>query len=264
VRCGYCDATFDAFAALHEHLVRRHGAASRKQAAAAEERQRRSAAAAERRLAALVCGECGKQVRSAYKLRLHAYAHSGAYPHRCAHCDAGFVERCRLAAHVRTKHEHAKTHACRFCARRFADKSYVAVHERRRHTHQRPFMCEQCGKAFACRTSLKRHRDTHSDAKKYQCPECGKAFKFVTTLSTHRHRLHRNPKPKTHACPDCPAAFTTRSDRMPRPLSVPNTPDRVWTKTICFGKANISVTSGVERVKWESSLPPYFILSILL
>jgi KRAB domain-containing zinc finger protein len=118
---------------------------------------------------------------------------------------------------VRTKHEHAKTHACRFCARRFADKSYVAVHERRRHTHQRPFMCEQCGKAFACRTSLKRHRDTHSDAKKYQCPECGKAFKFVTTLSTHRHRLHRNPKPKTHTCPDCPAAFTTRSAK-PRPL----------------------------------------------
>ncbi|ELV09988.1 hypothetical protein TREES_T100020096 [Tupaia chinensis] len=67
-----------------------------------------------------------------------------------------------------------------------------------------PLSCAACGKAFGWRSTLLKHRSSHSGEKPHHCPVCGKAFGHGSLLAQHL-RTHGGPRP--HKCPVCAKGF---------------------------------------------------------
>ncbi|XP_043942900.1 uncharacterized protein LOC122814381 [Protopterus annectens] len=76
-------------------------------------------------------------------------------------------------------------------------------------TEMKPFKCAACSKCFAHRSSLRRHRSTHTGEKPYKCPECSKCFSQKRHLKSHQYS-HTGYKP--HKCAECSKCFSWKRD----------------------------------------------------
>ncbi|XP_068627164.1 zinc finger protein ZFP2-like [Battus philenor] len=126
---------------------------------------------------------------------------------RCGQCEAQFVTRSRLQAHVKRVHlgvKYNKNVVCEMCGKRCTSAAALRCHQRR-HTGERPFACSQCPARFAERGRLRVHSRTHSGERPYACHACHKRFSQKPALNRH-YRVHSGARP--YACGQCTKCFS--------------------------------------------------------
>ncbi|XP_061476075.1 zinc finger and SCAN domain-containing protein 31-like isoform X2 [Rhineura floridana] len=92
---------------------------------------------------------------------------------------------------------------CSDCGKGFRLKSSLRRH-RRSHTGETPYTCLDCGRKFSWRSSLTTHQRTHVSEKQHKCMKCGKTFRWSQNLTRHQ-RIHTGEKP--YRCSDCGRSF---------------------------------------------------------
>ncbi|XP_069091325.1 zinc finger protein 510-like [Pleurodeles waltl] len=83
-------------------------------------------------------------------------------------------------------------YSCTECMQTFSAKTSVTRH-RRTHTGERPFQCTECEKKFIQNGDLIRHQRSHSGERPYTCAECDKSFGQRGHLRNHQ-RIHNKNK----------------------------------------------------------------------
>ncbi|XP_005111330.1 zinc finger and SCAN domain-containing protein 2 [Aplysia californica] len=115
--------------------------------------------------------------------------------------------RSALLRHERSQAGEEKPHGCDVCGASFTMKSSLQRHKRT-HTGEKPYTCEVCGLTFSLTGSLQRHKRTHTGEKPYKCEVCGVAFARSSSLQDHK-RTHTGEKP--YKCEICYVGFARSS-----------------------------------------------------
>lgn len=100
---------------------------------------------------------------------------------------------------------------CRECGATFKQSGHFNAHKKI-HTGEKPYVCTECNALFRERSHLRKHMIIHTGEKPFACKECGDTFARPGQLKSHTFRKHFSGKTRSWQCPDCPAAFFTRSD----------------------------------------------------
>ncbi|KAL3221023.1 hypothetical protein MRX96_029726 [Rhipicephalus microplus] len=82
-----------------------------------------------------------------------------ARPHKCPHCDKGFVKAWGLQKHCRV-HTKERPYKCRYCPKSFSERKFLNIHEHR-HTGGKPYLCLGCCMAFTCESTFTKHMQQH-------------------------------------------------------------------------------------------------------
>ncbi|XP_078507009.1 uncharacterized protein LOC144767458 isoform X2 [Lissotriton helveticus] len=151
--------------------------------------------------------------------------------YQCVKCDKIFTMNSNLVRHQQT-HTEENLYPCSECEKRFVDHSSLTEHKRihleknpfkrgnrtditstiiLQHTQisEKRFQCTGCDKHFFCRSSLMRHKRSHSEDKQYKCQDCGKGF--IDNRNFRRHlRTHTGERP--YACMKCKKSFSHSSN----------------------------------------------------
>ena len=158
----------------------------------------------------VICEICGRKFGTVFYLNRHMRTtHSEKKKpkkmHECSICDASYVSKPDLTAHVMQKHTGEKPYQCEVCGKSFVKKQHLTLHQRI-HTGEKPYVCEVCGKAFYDWSSHNRHFIMiHTTDKKHQCDLCGMSFSTRNGLTKH---LKKHADSKGFSCGVCDKTFT--------------------------------------------------------
>ena len=107
----------------------------------------------------LKCDQCEKTVWTQKQLKVHMTKHDYSTADGCFTCDqCGYTckKSHRLKFHIDAVHLGLKPHLCELCPAAFATKSTLNKH-RLSHTNERNFKCQFCEKAFHTKGNLETH-----------------------------------------------------------------------------------------------------------
>ena len=134
------------------------------------------------------CEECGFRFKYPGHLIRHKKIHSKdkikLYLLKCEYCDAQFIEKYNLTAHIRNKHNIGDS--------------------------VRKFKCTECEKDFQRMGDLKKHAVIHQpNAVVHNCPHCDFKSKHTKSVSRHIKSKHLEPEKdlKTFICEICQKGF---------------------------------------------------------
>ncbi|EAT33158.1 AAEL014584-PA [Aedes aegypti] len=165
------------------------------------------------------CDECGERFWRKLQLKQHSFRHTGQYPHRCDHCDKGFMN-LKSLRHHRTTHAIHKCESCPSEFTRWTDlggspevaardpvsgkfrskknlKAHIEVHRKNSEgIEQEVFQCpyEGCPKFYDYQRNLMAHvKAKHEGIRKFVCPveDCGRSLSSQQKLDQHR-RMHES------------------------------------------------------------------------
>ncbi|CAH0731129.1 unnamed protein product, partial [Brenthis ino] len=267
-QCVTCTLRFTSLALLRVHAANhaeRHtcsacGAALRPRAARAHrcggragEREGEGGKAA--------CHVCGNLFRDANGLqqhirRVHTNKASGRL-HSCGVCGDSFNTHATLRTHM-IKHV-KRTFPCSQCGARYRSPYTRAQHERS-HARAPPAACA-CGALYASRKSLLAHLRTHVSHQQtlFECPICNRICPNQRSLTSHVQTVH-SPSAE-HACPACPARYTSRKSLV-RHMAKHNKKAEV-TMAVCYlcgnsfkgnNKLNRHLREVCEKAKLEEQI----------
>nr|CAH7756139.1 unnamed protein product [Callosobruchus chinensis] len=162
--------------------------------------------------------------------------------HSCTKCDALFMHKTDLDAHVKKEHpkEEYKV-SCPVCPKKFVklyqlnrhqkvahstverqykcsscDKTYSKPDQLRSHLRvhhgavgAKPHVCDICFKGFNQISNLKDHMRTHNGEKPFLCSTCGKGFNQLGNLRQH---TVRHSGVKAHLCSTCGSGFASKGE----------------------------------------------------
>lgn len=118
-------------------------------------------------------------------------------------CDKAYTKPCLLEQHKRS-HTGERPFSCDMCNALFLRKSHLTAHViSHKDAETKPFHCSECGKGVNSRQHLKRHLITHTKSFKCDYEGCGEAFYRHQTLRHHRMAVHEE---KLH-CEKCDKHF---------------------------------------------------------
>ncbi|KAK3103324.1 hypothetical protein FSP39_018492 [Pinctada imbricata] len=85
-------------------------------------------------------------------------------------------------------------------------RSHVKIHS------EHALKCDVCDKLFFCKSSLSRHKMSHTKEKSNKCHLCDKSFKFLTSYRKHLVRTHKiEPRTaRSYKCPHCQNLFSMK------------------------------------------------------
>lgn len=135
----------------------------------------------------LYCVECSLQYKNFKILLEHMNTHFSN--HICEVCEAGFVNRRMLQAHM-YRHK-IGVFRCGYCAKVFDTRIKMKVHERMVHLYlkKRP-RCTICGQKFTDFQNLIEHEfDDHGFQREFKCQICSQMFTTPQSYKIHK-RLH--------------------------------------------------------------------------
>eukprot|EP00092_Neocalanus_flemingeri_P024737 GFUD01026826.1.p1 GENE.GFUD01026826.1~~GFUD01026826.1.p1 ORF type:complete len:580 (+),score=128.14 GFUD01026826.1:3-1742(+) len=161
----------------------------------------------------LKCDECEKTVWNIKQLEVHKTKHDYSTADgslSCDQCNYKCKKSHRLKFHIDAVHRGLKPHLCELCPAAFATKSTLNKH-RLSHTDERNFKCQFCEKAFHSKGNLGTHIRTHTGEKPYTCDVCGKSFSDQAYFAKHKrlHFTNTSGQPiKDFSCQVCSKGFT--------------------------------------------------------
>lgn len=135
--------------------------------------------------------------------------------YKCADCNAMYVWKSSLEAHILRKHlTHGKKKCiCPTCKKIFYGRHALVRHINNTHT-AKAFKCKLCAKYFTRRHLLQDHLEiVHLNIHKYKCHICNKGFKRGYYLKLHA-RIHTGEKPHKCTFDNCNKAFRTSSQKI--------------------------------------------------
>uniref|UniRef100_A0A2A4K7B4 C2H2-type domain-containing protein n=1 Tax=Heliothis virescens TaxID=7102 RepID=A0A2A4K7B4_HELVI len=108
-----------------------------------------------------ICGVCEAGFVNRRMLQAHMYRHkTGVF--RCSFCTKVFDTRVKMKVHERMVHLCLKKRPrCTICGKKFLDFQKMIEHEANDHGLQRQFKCEMCSRMFTSQQSFKIHKKLH-------------------------------------------------------------------------------------------------------
>ncbi|CAH2079325.1 unnamed protein product, partial [Iphiclides podalirius] len=203
--CAVCDAEFQYFIKLNQHMNTHYGN--------------------------YVCELCGKPFLSRERLRCHAAGHGPI--HRCGCCAETFSSPAQRTSHERRAHgrrrvkclhcsetfasygarksHHSTAHGadlptihCPVCRKSFPIASKMRAHLKEVHLREKNFACPMCDQRFFSRSHVQKHMVRHVGERVHQCDVCRKSYARKQTLRDHM-RIHNGDR--RFACELCGQAF---------------------------------------------------------
>ena len=108
-----------------------------------------------------ICDICFEEFPGRLKMKMHRRrAHINAGPKQCPHCGHSFKQ---LWGHIKLMHtdDKDKKYSCEYCKRGFVEKCKMEAHIRSAHTGEKPFQCRWgCGHGCAEAGNRKKHEIT--------------------------------------------------------------------------------------------------------
>ena len=132
----------------------------------------------------LHCVECAFEYNNFKILLEHMNSHYGN--HICEVCEAGFVNRRMLQAHM-YRHK-TGIFQCGFCSKVFDTRIKMKVHERMVHLYvkKRP-KCTICERKFSDFQKMIQHEaDDHGLAREFKCEICSRMFTTERSFTIHK------------------------------------------------------------------------------
>lgn len=180
----------------------------------------------------IVCDFCGRKFKTKQSLRNHfVRAHtpkSEVFP--CSICGKVLPHLKALYAHERV---HIKTEAtCQYCSKTFSRRVLLSSHIAIVHLKKRLTQCQYCPHQAITSGALKKHiRCKHLNVRNHHCdwPDCGKSFHENQHLIRHR-RTHTHERPFACRNEGCGKAFSDHAKRTRHEKQ--NCPNREALETI--------------------------------
>ena len=119
-----------------------------------------------------VCPHCPATYERQNTMHYHLKKHAGMYPHKCRHCDKGFLQKQTLDLHMEAKHaeklQPVKLHECPHadCPYESRTKANLVIHYMRIHcvdtckftiTKDKMTCCKSCDESFKSATAYYYH-----------------------------------------------------------------------------------------------------------
>ena len=177
------------------------------------------------------CDLCGKEFSYRSGFQHHKKVFHEKKRYKCDHCDKDFATGAVLKYHKSVAHGYAKPFSCKRCDATFVYKSLLEAHMKKTCRKQHPaikpridrgdatfeeeedgsFKCpaEGCGKTYKDKGTVKRHFDVNHTKRCYRCPECGKEYTTATMVKYHMAREHDIEK--EFSCQVCGEEFVLKS-----------------------------------------------------
>ena len=120
-------------------------------------------------------------------LNEHMNDEHAEFKFKCDQCEKTVWTQKQLKVHM-TKHDYSTADGCFTCDQcgYTCKKSHrLKFHIDAVHLGVKPHLCELCPAAFATKSTLNKHRLSHTDERNYKCQFCEKAFHTKGNLETH-------------------------------------------------------------------------------
>ena len=155
------------------------------------------------------CPHAGCDASYVKRTKLYAHIdkkHPGTLAFKCEHCDAAFAQHLQLKKHNQAMHT-TGAHGCIVAG---CPLSFMQLDHMHRHVaekHDKAYACDACAGRFQCRMDLHGHKlEMHTDIP-FACDQCDSILTSADGLRNHRVRMHSSMK-----CPNCDATFASRND----------------------------------------------------
>uniref|UniRef100_A0A8K9VDI8 C2H2-type domain-containing protein n=1 Tax=Oncorhynchus mykiss TaxID=8022 RepID=A0A8K9VDI8_ONCMY len=202
-QCSYCEMSFGCKGTLSRHVRRHTGAPTPKP---------------------YQCSQCGKRYESPSRLRQHQTVHTGDKPYECSDCGRGFASteglRKRQCNHA-SNHSNQCTLGIPDMASSGSKTMNIKIEDEEQELAinvkeeeivvfvnadgKKPYRCTSCKNTFVHRSSLARHKQSHTSVAQYSCSECGKEFSQSWTFKIHMQQ-HTGENP--YHCCRCDKSFS--------------------------------------------------------
>ena len=107
------------------------------------------------------------------------------------------------------RHQHlqnVKTVKCTECDKMYHSEEKMKKHRKDCHsTDLKIRKCTECDYSTTRRTSIYRHKLSHSKERNFKCDECNLSFKDPYSISSHKRKVHVGQR--NYKCEYCPKAF---------------------------------------------------------
>lgn len=159
------------------------------------------------------CDKCGERFWRKLQLKQHLFRHTGEYPHRCDHCNKGFMN-LKSLRHHQTSHAIYK---CDSCTSEFTRWTDLVAH--RKLQHMTVYQCDICQGKFRSKRNLKAHILVHQKSRKdgeeqvvFQCPYdgCPKFYDYERNLMAHVKSKHEGVQKYVCSVEGCGRALSTQ------------------------------------------------------
>ncbi|XP_063709025.1 zinc finger and BTB domain-containing protein 17-like [Culicoides brevitarsis] len=148
-----------------------------------------------------ICHFCDRKTNTKAAIKMHLFnKHAIDKIFKCEKCDTMFKTKKRLSDHVLRYHTEQSA-VCPHCGKKCSNAKNLKRHVSNNHEGTkrkkknkipltREFACDECDAKFLYKSSLKKHKFSHSKTRPYNCHMCFTGYYMNEYLRNHYLRVH--------------------------------------------------------------------------